>query len=67
MNSRPSESEPIAWADLVLAAMGVVLAGALVVGLVSSVPLRVAGGVGSVLATATWIGSVAANPDERTA
>ena len=57
----------MSWTDLILAAMGVVLVGAFTVGFVSSVPLRVAGGVGSVLATAVWAGSVAVNPEERTA
>ena len=67
MRSRPSDSRPLAWTDLVLAAMGLVLLGSLAVGALSAVPLRVAGGVGSVLATTMWVGSVAANPDERTA
>jgi hypothetical protein len=67
MRSRLSDSRPLAWTDLVLAAMGLVLFGGLAVGTLSSVPLRVAGGVGSVLATTMWVGSVAVNPDERTA
>jgi hypothetical protein len=67
MSAKPSESAPLAWTDLVLAAMGIVLVGGLAVGAVSSVPLRLSGGVGSVLATAMWVGSVAVNPAERTA
>jgi hypothetical protein len=67
MSPRPSRSAPLSWTDLILAAMGVVLVGAFTVGLLSSVPLRVASGVGSVLATAVWAGSVAVNPEERTA
>jgi hypothetical protein len=66
MSATPSESAPLAWTDLVLAAMGIVLVGGLAVGVVSSVPLRLSGGVGSVLATAMWVGSVAVNPTERT-
>jgi hypothetical protein len=60
----PSASS-FAWTDLVLAAMGVVLVGAFLVGLFSSVPLRIASSVGSVVATATWLGSVAVNPSAR--
>jgi hypothetical protein len=67
MSARPSESKSIAWTDVVLAAMGAVLVGGFAVGVFSSVPLRVAGGVGSVIATAMWAGSVAVNPDERSA
>lgn len=55
----------LAWTDVVLATMGVVLFGAFTVGFFSSVPLRLASSVGSVLATATWVGSVAANPSAR--
>jgi hypothetical protein len=67
MSAHPSESESLAWTDLVLAAMGLVLVGGLAVGVFSAVPMRVAGSVGSVIATAMWAGSVVANPDERTA
>lgn len=67
MSAKASEPAPLAWTDLVLAAMGIVLVGGLAVGVVSSVPLRLSGGVGSVLATAMWVGSVAVNPAERTA
>jgi hypothetical protein len=67
MSSRRDEPTPPAWTDLVLAAMGLILVGAFGVGLLSSIPLRVAGSAGSVLATATWVGSVAVNPDDRTA
>jgi hypothetical protein len=45
--------------------MGLILVGGFGIGLVTSVPLRVTGSVGSILATATWVGSVAVNPDER--
>ena len=65
MSSRRAEPTPPAWTDIVLVAMGLVLAGAFAVGIFSSVPLRVAGSVGSVVATATWVGSVAVNPNER--
>ena len=65
MSSRRAEPTPPAWTDLVLVAMGLVLVGGLGVGLVTSLPLRVTGSVGSILATATWVGSVAVNPDER--
>jgi hypothetical protein len=71
MSSRPPASKPtskpLAWTDLVLVAMGVVLVCGFAVGVVSEVPLRVSGGIGSVLATAMWLGSVAVNPGERTA
>jgi hypothetical protein len=60
----PAQSS-FAWTDLVLAAMGIVLFGAFLVGLFSSVPLRIASSVGSVVATATWLGSVVANPGTR--
>jgi hypothetical protein len=63
MSSRRAEPTPPAWTDLVLVAMGLIFAGAFAVGVFSSVPLRVAGSVGSVAATATWLGSVAVNPD----
>ena len=56
---------PPAWTDVLLVAMGLILIGGFAVGLLSSIPLRVSGTIGSVLATATWIGSVAVNPDEH--
>lgn len=65
MRGESAERSSLAWTDVVLAAMGVVLLGAFTVGLFSSVPLRLASSVGSVLATATWAGSVAVNPSAR--
>jgi hypothetical protein len=65
MSSRRVEPTPPAWTDIVLVTMGLVLVGGLGVGLVTSLPLRVTGSVGSILATAAWVGSVAVNPDER--
>jgi hypothetical protein len=53
---RPPESP--AWTDLVLFAMGVSLLGGIVVGWLSTIPLRIGGSVGSLLATATFLGSI---------
>jgi hypothetical protein len=65
MSSRRAEPTPPAWTDLVLAAMGLILVTGFGVGVFTALPLRVTGSVGSVLATATWVCSVAVNPDER--
>jgi len=65
MRGESAEPASLAWTDVVLATMGVVLFGALTVGFFSSIPLRLASSVGSVLATATWVGSVAVNPSAR--
>jgi hypothetical protein len=67
MPARSPTSARFAWADVLLAAMGLVLVCSFAIGLLSSIPLRVAGGTGSILATVMWAGSVAMNPDERTA
>jgi hypothetical protein len=65
MREASAASSSFAWTDVVLVTMGVVLFGAFTVGFFSSIPLRLASSVGSVLATATWLGSVAANPSAR--
>jgi hypothetical protein len=65
MREQSTDADPLAWTDVVLAVMGLVLVGAFAVGALSSVPFRVAGSVGSVIATAAWVGSVAVNPDGR--
>jgi hypothetical protein len=65
MRGESAERPSLAWTDVVLGVMGVVLLGAFTVGFLSSVPLRLASSVGSVLATATWVGSVAMNPSAR--
>lgn len=65
MRGESTEPASLAWTDVVLVTMGVVLLGAFSIGFFSSVPLRLASSVGSVLATATWVGSVAVNPSAR--
>ena len=65
MRGESAEQASLAWTDVVLATMGVVLLGAFTIGFFSSIPLRLASSVGSVLATATWVGSVAVNPSAR--
>lgn len=58
--SLPSDAP--AWTDIVLVVMGVALLAGLSYGWMSSVPLRVAGSVGSIIAAAILLGGMFWNP-----
>ena len=65
MSGRVSPSTAPGWTDVVLLAMGLALFGGLGAGWLLSIPVRVGGAAGSLVASAALLGGMGWNPSRR--